>query len=1249
MPSHPSLKNLVRGGLLALAASLLVPALAAADAPDVQTAVGSVLSSDASGIVVEVHGTWAWPTHGSDCNKNRAGVGVAIDWGDPTGNHVTDLNGDSIDVGVAGGGAATRNPIDNLVHPAEPPSLANDTAANWESFCGQFVNGTPQGTFGYVVNSSGQAVDANGNTTTDPDKFQYNLTHTYPAGFVGQLNICALTYDVHGSHSLAPPNGTKETTAGGTNHNSDNSAEKNASTPAGNRCAPIHINNHPALTTDAGPTKTLGSVLEDKATLSLAGANATGTITFKVYGPDDVDCSGPVRATSTVNVAGNGVYTSTTGFKPTSVGTYRWIANYSGDANNDATANTCNEDNENVDVGQTTPRVTTNAGSAVSVGTPMHDTATLTGASAAAGGTITFKLYGPNDASCTGTVRFTSTKTVSGNNTYTSSSFTPTTAGTYHWIANYSGDANNKATTNGCNGANENVVVNRLNPSVTTNAGAAVALSNPIHDVATLSGATATATGTISFSLYGPDDASCSFAIFTTSKTVSGNGNYTSADFTPTAAGTYRWVANYSGDTNNSPTTNGCNEANENVAVNKAGPSVTTNAGNDVPLGTAIKDTATLSGGQNPTGSITFKLYGPNDATCQTVIFTSVKTVAGNDNYQSGTFTPTTAGTYRWVANYGGDTNNSATSNGCNGQNENVVVGKLGPTVTTDAGADVVLGATLHDSATLAGGSSPTGKISFDLYGPNDGTCSTSIFHSETVVNGNGPYQSTGFKPTAAGVYRWVANYSGDANNNPTTNACNGANENVTVTANATIKIVKTGPASALAGDDVAFTLTVTNPGDQPLSNVVVTDARCDASGPDLQSKTGGNQDNVLDPPETWTYTCSAHTTAGQTNLHNVGSVCATPPAGAQVCDTSPKDVPLRNPDISIDKAGPATITAGGTINYTLDVTNTGDQRFAESKVVLTDPKCDATPTLSDKNGDTSPSFLDPGDTWRYLCSHVTKSSDTGTYHNVGTVTGTDEHNDVVSDDDDADTVINPGGCTANCSPPCTANCGPSTPHPGIAINKTGPATANAGDTIPYLLDVSNTGDQPFAEANLSLTDQLCGATPTLSSKNGDQTPAKLNPGETWTYTCSVPTVAGQTNVHNVGSVTGVPDNGPPQSASDFADTVLANQGVLPLLPGVSRLRGPTGCVSSATHVLTVTGSRIARVSFYVDGRYIGTRTKANRGKAFTLTIRGAKLRRGSHRVTARVTYQSGTNPQTKTLTLAFARCARAVTPKFTG
>ena len=41
-------------------------------------------------------------------------------------------------------------------------------------------------------------------------------------------------------------------------------------------------------------------------------------------------------------------YLSSTSFTPTTVSTYRWIANYSGDANNSVTENTCNAANENV-------------------------------------------------------------------------------------------------------------------------------------------------------------------------------------------------------------------------------------------------------------------------------------------------------------------------------------------------------------------------------------------------------------------------------------------------------------------------------------------------------------------------------------------------------------------------------------------------------------------------------------------------------------------------------------------------------------------------------------------------------------------------------------------------------------------------------------------------------------------------------------------------------------------------------------
>ena len=97
-----------------------------------------------------------------------------------------------------------------------------------------------------------------------------------------------------------------------------------------------------------------------------------------------------------------------------------------------------------------------------------------------------------------------------------------------------------------------------------------------------------------------------------------------------------------------------------------------------VALGAAVSDSMTLNGGLGaaaPTGTITFNLFGPNDATCAAAaIFTSAVPVNGNGVYASGSFTPVAVGTYRWIANYGGDANNTATANVCNAANENVIV-----------------------------------------------------------------------------------------------------------------------------------------------------------------------------------------------------------------------------------------------------------------------------------------------------------------------------------------------------------------------------------------------------------------------------------------------------------------------------------------------------------------------------------------------------------------------------------------------
>ena len=110
---------------------------------------------------------------------------------------------------------------------------------------------------------------------------------------------------------------------------------------------------------------------------------------------------------------------------------------------------------------QSTPTITTQATATATLGSPISDTATLTVAAGgpAPTGTITFSLYGPNNPTCTGTPIFVSANRPVSGNVAVSNSFTPTTAGTYNWVAAYSGDANYAPVTAPCGAPNETSTV----------------------------------------------------------------------------------------------------------------------------------------------------------------------------------------------------------------------------------------------------------------------------------------------------------------------------------------------------------------------------------------------------------------------------------------------------------------------------------------------------------------------------------------------------------------------------------------------------------------------------------------------------------------------------------------------------------------------------------------------------------------------------------------------------------------------
>jgi hypothetical protein len=99
-------------------------------------------------------------------------------------------------------------------------------------------------------------------------------------------------------------------------------------------------------------------------------------------------------------------------------------------------------------------------------------------------------------------------------------------------------------------------------------------------------------------------------------------------------------------------------------AGGNAGPTITTTPSGSVPVGGTIADSARIIGGAAPTGSVTFTLFAPGDTHCATPIATRTNPLVGT-TAASGTIPVTAAGTYSWVAAYGGDAHNSAAMSLC--------------------------------------------------------------------------------------------------------------------------------------------------------------------------------------------------------------------------------------------------------------------------------------------------------------------------------------------------------------------------------------------------------------------------------------------------------------------------------------------------------------------------------------------------------------------------------------------------------
>jgi hypothetical protein len=233
-------------------------------------------------------------------------------------------------------------------------------------------------------------------------------------------------------------------------------------------------------------------------------------------------------------------------------------------------------------VQKATPTITTMASPGVGLGSALAgDTATINGLVApittgVGAGNVIFRLYGPDDLGCANQVFQSPAQpiTYSAGNTVgasASGAFTPLNAGTYRWRAFYSGDANNDAVAGVCGDLNESADIGKKVPTIATVASADVPVGGQLTDQATVSGLlNAQPNSTVTFNLYPPSaGATCTGSpIFTSTVTtaVSGGGTIataTSAPFTTTAAGIYRWRATFNNDANNTAVTGDCDLATE--------------------------------------------------------------------------------------------------------------------------------------------------------------------------------------------------------------------------------------------------------------------------------------------------------------------------------------------------------------------------------------------------------------------------------------------------------------------------------------------------------------------------------------------------------------------------------------------------------------------------------------------------------------------------------------------------------------
>ncbi len=448
-------------------------------------------------------------------------------------------------------------------------------------------------------------------------------------------------------------------------------------------------------------------------------------------------------------------------------------------------------------------------------------------------------------------------------------------------------------------------------------------------------------------------------------------------------------------------------------------------------------------------------------------------------------------------------------------------------------------------------GQGPNGVAAadFNVDGKMDIVVANTNEDKVTLLKGNGAGLLEPFAtPLTAGAnarFPGVGDFNGDGKVDLAITNFGGANasiflNNLVLSADLGINKVKTSPTTVTAGANVVYTTTVSNAGPNSAPFTSVADPT--PLGLSFVSNTGACTNifpcalGTIDPGGTRVITSTflVGSDFAGTTLDNIATVTSSAPDPGPTVNTSTATTAVaKSADLVITKTGPATVTAGQNVVYTITVTNNGPSDAAAVTVADTTP---AGLTFVSNAGACTTPFLP--------CALGTVASG-----QVRTITSTFNVPSGYSGANPIQNTATVASTTADPTPGNNTSAIASTTvgfSADVSITKTGPATVNAGQNIVYTITVTNNG--PSDAASVSVSDTMAAGL-TLFSNTGACTtgfPCSLGllaNGQQRTITSTFVVPSGYTGVspvQNTASVTTTtPDPTPGNNTSATVSTTV--------------------------------------------------------------------------------------------------------------